>query len=161
MDWLFGRDGFLGTRASFLLDVVVVAMVGVLALLALSVYLVRYRGQYTLHKRIQLTLAAALIVVVGLFEAEMRLYGWRGRAESSPYYATWVFPSLTVHLCFSVSTCVLWAGVVVAALRKFDRPARPGPHSATHRLWGWLAAIDMLCTAISGWIFYWLAFAAD
>ncbi|MGH7139597.1 MAG: DUF420 domain-containing protein [Pirellulales bacterium] len=160
LGFLFGSDGFLGTRASLLLDVVAVAMVGVLALLAFSIYLVRYRAQYTLHKRIQLALAVALVIVVGLFETEMRLYGWRSRAESSPYFATWVMPSLAIHLCFSLSTCLLWTVVIVAALRKFDRTAKPGTHSRRHRFWGRIAAIDMLCTAISGWVFYWLAFAA-
>src|SRR5579863_724866 len=45
----------------------------------------------------------------------------------------------------------------VAAIR-----AQPmsGPHSASHRFWGRLAALDMLCTAVSGWTFYWLAFVA-
>jgi putative membrane protein len=156
----FGSDGFLGTRASFLLDVVALAMIGVLAVLGLSIYLVRYRARYALHKRIQLALASALLVVVGLFEAEMRLHGWRQRAEPSPYYETWVMPSLLVHLAFSVSTCLLWTAVIVAALRKFDRQAYPGPHSASHRFWGRLAALDMLCTAVSGWAFYWLAFVA-
>lgn len=156
----FGSDGFLGTRASLLLDVVAIAMIGVLALLGLSVFHVRYRARYTLHKRIQLALAAALLVVVGLFETEMRLHGWRQRAEPSPYYQTWVMPSLLVHLGFSVSTCLLWAAVIVRALKRFGHPACPGPHSASHRFWGRLAALDMLFTALSGWVFYWLAFVA-
>ncbi|HQU42774.1 MAG: hypothetical protein B7Z73_04230 [Planctomycetia bacterium 21-64-5] len=155
-----GFDGFLGTRASLMLDVVVVAMVGVLVLLGLSIYLVRYRRRYVWHKRLQLLLVAALLVVVALFEADMRINGWRARAESSPYYDSLVMPALTLHLAFSVSTCLLWGWVTVGALRKFDRPPQPGPHSSSHCLWGRLAALDMLCTAVSGWAFYWLAFAA-
>jgi putative membrane protein len=157
----FGSDGFLGTRASLMLDVVAIAMVAVLALLAGSVWLVHYRRRYRLHKQIQLVLAAALLIVVGLFETEIRIHGWRSRAESSPYYSTCVMPALAVHLGFSTSTCLLWAAVMVAALRKFGRAPQPGPHSAAHRFWGRLAALDMLCTAVSGWIFYWLAFVAS
>lgn len=144
-----------------MLDVVASAMVGVLALLAFSLWLARYRGRYRLHKQVQLVLAAGLLLIVGLFETEMRLHGWRARAESSPFYGTWVMPSLIAHLVFSISTCLLWTAVIVAALRKFGRIPQPGPHSARHRFWGRLAALDMLCTAISGWIFYWLAFVAS
>ena len=155
-----GIDGFLGTRASLMLDVVAVAMVGVLALLGLSIYLVRYRRRYALHKRLQLVLAVSLLVVVAMFEADMRVNGWRERARPSPFYDSWVMPALTIHLCFSSSSSLLWIWVVVAALRKFDKPPRPGRHSPSHRFWGWLAALDMLGTAFSGWTFYWLAFAA-
>lgn len=143
-----------------MLDIVCVAMAGVLALLGLSIVLVRRRALYARHKQVQLVLSVALLIVIGLFEAEMRLSGWRHRAEASPYYTTWVFPVLTMHLVFAVSTAALWVGVIAAALRKFARPPRPGSHSATHRLWAWLAAADMLLTTLTGWLFYWLAFAA-
>lgn len=155
-----GIDGFLGTRASLMLDVVALAMVGVLPLLGLSVYLVRYRSRYVMHKRLQLSLALALLVVVALFEADMRVNGWRERAASSPFYDTGVMPALRTHLVFSITTSVLWILVTVRALRRFDRSPRPGAHSASHRFWGWLAAIDLLLTAVTGWLFYWLAFAA-
>lgn len=155
-----GINGFLGTRASLMLDIVAVAMVGVLAVLGLSIYVVRYRARYTLHKRLQLVLVVALFVVVALFEADMRINGWRQRAAASPFYDSWVMPVLRTHLVFSISTTVLWIGVTAAALRKFARPPRPGLHSGNHRFWGRLAAVDMLCTAVTGWLFYWLAFAA-
>lgn len=157
----FGGDGFLGTRASFMLDVVAIAMIGVLAVLALSIWSVRYRDRYRLHMQMQLVLAAGLLVVVGLFETEIRLHGWRARAESSPYYDTLVMPVLIAHLIFSISTCLVWTLVIIAALRNFGLVPRPGPHSRRHRFWGRLAAFDMLCTALSGWVFYWLAFAAN
>ncbi len=154
-------DGFLGTRASLTLDLVAIAMLGVLAVLGLSVYVVRFRQRYALHQRVQLSLVAALAALIVLFETDMRINGWRARAEASPYYPTWVMPVLAVHLVFSISTTVLWIWVTAAALRRFDRPPRPGRHSRSHRFWGRVAAIDMVCTAISGWLFYWLAFAAN
>lgn len=155
-----GIDGFLGTRASLMLDVVAVAMVGVLIVLGLSIYVVRYQSRYALHKRLQLLLAAALVAVLMLFETDMRVNGWRQRAEASPYYSSLVSPALWVHLAFSISTSVLWTMVIVAAVRKFDRPPRPGPHSGTHRFWARMAALGMVGTAVTGWLFYWLAFVA-
>ena len=49
----FGIDGFLGTRASFMLDVVALAMAVLLPVLGWSIYLVKYRQKYALHKRVQ------------------------------------------------------------------------------------------------------------
>ena len=160
-----GIDGFLGTRASLMLDVVVLAMAGFLPALALSIYLVKYRARYALHKRLQLVLGVTLLVVVVAFEADMRINGWRARAEASPYAShagaiDWVGVALGIHLCFSVTTALLWAVVIVRALREFPNPPMPGAHSAWHRRFGMLAALDMVGTAVTGWIFYWLAFVA-
>ncbi len=160
-----GIDGFLGTRATFMLDVVVLAMLAVLPLLGWSIYLVKYRNQYALHKKIQLTLGGVLLVTVILFELDMRVNGWRDRAEASPYFGQegsidWVAIVLGVHLCFAVTAAVLWTVVIVQALRRFPQPPAPAEHSPWHRRFGKLAAYDMLCTAVTGWIFYWLAFVA-
>ena len=160
-----GLDGFLGTRATFMLDFVALAMIAVLPVLGWSIYLVRDRKRYELHKRVQFTLGCVLLVTVGLFELDMRVNGWRDRAADSPYAGhdgaiDWVYVALGVHLCFAVSAAVLWAAVILRALRLFPRPPAPGSHSAWHRRFGKLAALDMLATAVTGWIFYWMAFVA-
>jgi hypothetical protein len=59
-----------------------------------------------------------------------------------------------------VSSALLWVAVVVRALRNFPNPPQPGSHSSWHIFWGWAAAIDLVCTAVTGWLFYWLAFVA-
>lgn len=158
-------DGFFGTRASLMLDVVALAMLALLPVLAFSIYLVKARRRYAWHKRIQLALGAVLLVTVGLFEVDMRMHGWRDRAAASPYHGDdgatdWVTTALAVHLFFSITAAVLWVVVIARALANFPNPPEPGPHSASHRRFAWLAAIDMACTAVTGWIFYWLAFVA-
>src|SRR6266568_3687669 len=82
-----GISGFVpGSRGSLMLDVVFVTMFIVAPLLLASVYLVKYRRQYGLHKKLQLTMAAVLLVAVLLFEFDMRLNGWEERASPSPYF---------------------------------------------------------------------------
>ncbi len=71
-----GIDGFLGTRASLMLDVVFAAMFVVLPVLAWSIQQVRYHRRYVLHKRVQLLLGTVLLVAVTLFEIDMRLNDW-------------------------------------------------------------------------------------
>ena len=179
-----GIDGILGTRASIMLDLVFLAMFAILPVLGWSIRQVRVHRRFGLHKRVQLTLGAILLVAVGLFEIDMRFVsGWRERAEPSAYYESvynadpvsqaicckvlglegvpgWVFRSLAIHLLFAVSNTMLWIFVIVRALRRFSDPPAPGGHSASHRFFGWLATWDMVLTAVSGWIFYWLAFVA-
>ena len=156
-----GINGFLGTRASFMMDFVCLAMVGVLTVLGWSVYQVKFRRRYQLHKTVQLVLATVLVAAVAAFEIDVRfISGWQERAKESPYFETWVYPSLYVHLVFSITTPPLWIFVIVQALRKIPSPPGPSDYSRRHIVWAKLASVDLLLTTITGWIFYALAFAA-
>ena len=162
-----GIDGFLPFgRASLMLDVVFLAMFVIVPVLFFSLWQVKYKRNYQLHKALQLTMAIVLLVAVLLFEVDIRVNGWEHRAEPSPYFDAadkWsclAGRSLIVHLSFAVPSLVLWIVVVVQALRKFSRPPSPGPHSQWHARWATLAAGGMFMTAVTGWIFYWLAFVA-
>ena len=50
--------------------------------------------------------------------------------------------------------------MIVQALRKIPEPPEPSDYSHRHAFWAWIAAADMTLTALTGWIFYWLAFVA-
>jgi len=156
----FRENGFLGYRGTFMLDLVVVAMILVVPVLAASVYAVKFRRAYRLHKTLQLILGAVLLATVLVFEIDVRVFGWRHKAEPSAYYNTWLFPVFYVHLATSVSTTLLWIWVTWQALLKFPNPPAPGAHSRTHLPLGKLAAFGMLMTAVTGWIFYYMAFVA-
>lgn len=161
-----GVDGFLGTRASIMLDVVFLAMFAVVPLLAWGVWLA-HRGRWQWHKRVQVALASLLLLAVAAFEIDMQwLTDWEVRAEPSPYFdptQKWSSPvgqALLVHLAFAVPTALVWIWVIVAALRRFPSPPAPSPHSKSHRRWGWVAAVGMTMTGLTGILFYWLAFVA-
>src|SRR5438552_16203513 len=79
-----GINGFLGSRGSLMLDVVFLAMFVVVPVLAVSVYLVKIRGRYDLHKKLQLITASVLLIAVLLFELDLRLNGWQQRAAGIP-----------------------------------------------------------------------------
>src|SRR5689334_2809450 len=155
-----GFDGFLGTRAPLMVDVVFVAMFAVVAVLAWSVFVVKVRRRYSLHKWTQVTLGAILLVAVILFEIDIRLHGWEERAANAiggqPAQA--VYTALYIHLVFAISTVILWPTTIGLALANFSNPPLPGPHSRIHIPLARVAAIDMVLTAVTGWIFYWLAF---
>ena len=88
---------------------------------------------------------------------------WQELASHSPYFASpfnWVKLALVVHLCFAVPTAFLWVYVVWHALAKIPDPPGPSKHSGRHKRFGWLAVWGMAGTAVTGWIFYYLAFMA-
>lgn len=158
-----GLDGLfapLGSRGSLGMDVVVVGLVALLPVLAWSIAAVR-QGRYLLHKRLQLFIVAALAVAIVFFEIDIRLLSdWRERARPSAWWPGGVLWALGIHLVFAVSTFVLWVWVVWEALARFPSPPLPGSHGPRHRRMAWLAAIDLALTALTGGIFYWLAFVA-
>jgi putative membrane protein len=152
--------GFLPTRGSLMLDFVVVAMIVVLLGLAVSIYLVKRHRLYTLHKRIQIGLTAALLAAIVGFEVDMQLFtDWRELAEKSTWHGTgWIEISLGVHLLFAIPTPFVWTYVVSTALMRFPLPASPSTFSGHHKKVAWFASFMMLMTAVTGWIFYTLAF---
>ncbi len=156
-------NGFLGTRGSLMLDIVVVGMLLCVPLMAYSIRLVRAGRNFTLHRNLQLLIASILLVAVVAFEVEMRVWGWESRAEGSRYWIAgrwndWVDRTLLIHLVFAIPTPILWFFVIFRAYRKFPSPPIPGAHSPSHRFWGRLAAFGLLGTAVTGWLFYWVAF---
>ncbi|HEY1066927.1 MAG TPA: DUF420 domain-containing protein [Pirellulales bacterium] len=156
--------GFLGSRASLMFDVVVLAMLAVLPLLAWSIAQAK-SGRYELHKRAQTLLAGLILAALVLFEGDVQIAkfagdSWLVAARQSPYADTWVGPVLTVHLAFAISAFLLWVVTLVLALRRFPSPPTPGSHSALHKKFGWAAAAAMVLTSITGWLFYYLAFVA-
>lgn len=163
-----GIDGPLGTRASLMLDVVFVAMFAVVPLMLLAIYLARYHNAWRWHKRIQLALATVLLLAVVAFEIDMQFVTeWELRAEPSPYFTItekWTSPvgiALLVHLFFAIPTAVIWFYVVSGAIKHFPKPPSPSQYSGRHKLWGRIAAVEMTMTAITGWVFYWMAFVAS
>ncbi len=162
-----GINGFLGTRASLMLDVVFLAMFAVIPVMGCGIALARFKHAYRWHKAIQLTVAMVLLLAVAAFEIDMQfLTEWELRAEPSPYFTSaekWSSPAgiaLAVHLFFAVPTAFIWVYVVSGALKHFPKHPTPNDYSARHRFWGRIAAIEMTMTAITGWVFYWLAFVA-
>lgn len=158
-------DGFLGYRTSFMLDAVVCALALVVPVLLYSIYAVKFRRQYALHKKLQLGLGAVLLLAVAAFEIDMQLVqgGWENVvAKRDPQLSAeqlqTVRQVLWIHLVFAISTPFLWAVTIVYALKRFPAPPQPGDHSPLHKRLAWLSTIDITLTSVTGLVFYYVAF---
>ncbi|NRA43454.1 MAG: DUF420 domain-containing protein [Oligoflexales bacterium] len=154
--------GFLpfSDRSFFMMDFVCVAMLLVLPAIAFGIYMVRFKKSYDFHKKWQLAIAIILLVAVVCFELEVRFSNWQEAAKLSPFYQTWLYPALVIHLIFAISTVFLWIACIYGAIKKFTKPPRPSIYSPKHKLLGRLSVAGMFGTAVTGWIFYYVAFVA-
>ena len=154
--------GFLPTRGSWTLDLVAVMMVAVVVVLAYSIYVVRYRRNFRLHRNLQVATAIALGLALVAFEIDIRFFtDWRELAKPSVYYDSgWVNWILGIHLCLAIPTPIVWGIVTWVALRRFKDSFEQGSFNRTHQFWGRVGAAMMFGTAITGWVFYCVAFVA-
>ncbi len=165
-------DGFLGYRTSFMLDFVVCALVIIVPVLVTSLWLVKFSRRYSQHRFLQTVLCVSLLLAVGAFEVDLQIVhgGWENvvqksytSPDDSPLFAKRIEkaqPWLWLHLVFAITTPVLWVVTIAMAWRKFPSPPTPAAHSQVHRRLGWLSAIDVTLTAVTGLIFYYVAFVA-
>ena len=163
------KDGFLGYRTSFMLDFVVCALVIIVPLLIYSLWLVKVKKAYQQHKWLQITLGIVLLVAVGAFEIDLQIVhgGWENIVRKSvPDEAALaervaeIRPYLWTHLFFAVTTPFLWFATLALAMRRFESPPLPGAHSRLHKSLGWLSTLDITLTAVTGLVFYYVAFVA-
>lgn len=164
------KNGFLGYDASLMLDVVVSALVLLVPWLFFSVYTVKVKRNYALHKKLQLALAVVLALAVAAFEVDMQFIhgGWENIVNKnpdaprrSPEEMQAIRTMLYVHMFFAVTTPFLWAVTIALALKRFPRPAAPSPHSHLHKKLGWLSTVDLTLTSVTGLAFYYMAFVAE
>ena len=159
--------GFLGYQATFMLDVIVCALVLIVPVLIYSIYQVKVKRNYARHKLVQLALAGVLLFAVAAFEVDIQLVhgGWEnvvtenaGPVPPSEAEMDTIRTMLSVHLCFAITTPILWAVTIVLALKRFPNPPAPSEHSRVHKTLGWLSTIDITLTSVTGLMFYYLAF---
>lgn len=158
-----------------MLDFVTLAMAVVLVILAFSIYVVRFKKRPTLHRNIQVATSVILTLALIAFEIDVRfITNWRELAQASPYYASGIVDwCLTIHLIFAIPTPIVWAVVIFMAIRRYDsgsfkreslpddsHPKSSKGFSHFHRLSGRIAAGFMVLTALTGWVFYYVAFVA-
>lgn len=161
------EHGFLGYRSTFMLDFVVSALLLIVPLLLFSLYAVKIKHNFVLHKKLQILLGAVLLVAVAAFEVDVQIMhgGWQNIVKQrevplTPEQFDYVRNVLYVHLLFAVSTPFFWATTLILALKRIPNPPVPCAHSSLHKKLGWISTIDITLTSLTGLYWYYVALVA-
>ena len=151
------------SRAPIVINLFIVLLIVIVLLLNVSIYLVKQK-QYSTHKSLQILITVLLLIGVVFFELEMRTRGWVYAAKLSPFYNTFVWPALLIHILIAIITLFFWFFAIFHALKNFPNPLLLNSVNQSiilkHKLNAKYAIISLYATVISGLIFYYLAFIA-
>lgn len=148
-------DGFLGTRGDFIVDLVIVVS-GFLPFLMLFTFYLAARGKYDLHKNLQILLFTVLFLLVVALEYDLQFGELAAISAQSPYNGTLaILMVFAVHLFFAVTLFGGWLWLIIKSMKRY-----PKHFEFDHKRWGKLIFADAIFTAVTGWILYWMTFAA-
>jgi len=159
MEYLF-NIGFLGTRAPYYMDLIIVYLVSLPVLILFSISLASNRD-YKLHR-----LTQKLLFVLTLFVISMFYYGiyiiesFENLMEmSSIGYIQGVY-LLVFQTILSIVMMILWLSTLLFAISDRRRKALPGFYSRSHRASGRrLFMVIILAIAMSIYL-YWTVYSA-
>ena len=153
MDYMF-QPGFLGTRAPFFMDFVMI-MVALLPLLVALAISFAKKKNYRLHALAQSFIYVVAVIVVGYFEYGVRAGGgYEGFVEGSSVSHNYSLYVLIFHIAVAVIGFIIWTHTLVMARKQSKAKKLPGSYSLTHQKAGKRAFIWIILTAITGiWVY--------
>ncbi len=153
MNYMF-ETGFLGTRAPFFMDfvMIMVALLPFLVLIAISFAKVK---NYSLHALSQSIIFIVAIIVVGYFEYGVRTGGGFEKfiegSHTSHSYALYV---LIFHIAIAVISLVVWCITLWKARKSSKAGQLPGKNSLNHKQAGQFTFIGIFMTSFTGiWVY--------
>ena len=153
MDYMF-QPGFLGTRAPFFMDFVMI-MVALLPLLVLLAISFAKKKNYKLHALSHSIIYVVAVIVVSYFEYGVRAGGgYEGFVQGSSVSHNYAFYVLIFHIAVSVIGFIIWTHTLIVARRDSKTHTLPGLYSKVHKKAGKRTFIWIVLTAITGiWVY--------
>ena len=153
MDYMF-QPGFLGTRAPFFMDFVMI-MVALLPLLVAVAISSAKKKNYSLHALVQTIIFVVAIIVVGYFEYGVRAGGgFDGFIKGSSVSHDYAFYVLIFHIIVATIGFGVWAHTLITARKDNNKKTLPGLYSSSHKKAGKRAFLWIVATAMTGvWVY--------
>ena len=153
MGYMF-QSGFLGTRAPFFMDFVMI-IVAILPLLVYITILFAKKRNYQAHAKVQTILYFTSIVVIGYFEYGVRVGGgYQGFVQGSSASHAYTLYVLIFHIIVAVIGFLIWTHTLFTARVDSKRRTLPGIYSPAHIKAGKRAFLWITFTAITGiWVY--------
>jgi hypothetical protein len=147
-------EGFLGTRADFIVDTVMVVSAALPFLLYLAIRLAK-KEQYEKHKWAQIALFTFVNILVVILELDIRFGGLDAVIAQSHYYNTSTLATIfLIHIFFAISSTLFWFWLIFVSVKRY-----PVHFRFPHKKYAIIVFIDIVLTTITGWILYALVFA--
>ena len=148
------QDGFLGTRAPFFMDFVMM-IVTLLPLLVMGAISMAKVKAYRLHATVQNIIFVVSVIVVCYFEYGVRAGGgfeaFIKESHTSYNYFLYV---LIFHIAVAVISLVIWVRTLWLARGATKNNKLPGDYSQVHKRAGQLTFFTIFMTAFSGiWVY--------
>ena len=153
MDYMF-RTGFLGTRAPFFMDFVMIMVVLLPLFVAIAVSFAK-KDNYNLHAKTQTVIYVVALIVVGYFEYGVRIGGgYEGFVKGSSVSHDYAFYVLIFHIFVAIVGFFIWTYTLITAQKESKNRTLPGIYSQTHKKAGRRTALWIVLTAITGiWVY--------
>ena len=153
MDYMF-QNGFLGTRAPFFMDFVMI-IVALLPLLVVGAISMAKIKEYKLHTITQNIIFVVSVIIVGYFEYGVRSVGgfetFMKESHASHSYSLYV---LIFHIVVATLSLVIWVKTLWLARGATQSSHLPGSYSQSHKKIGKLTFLGICLTAFTGiWVY--------
>ena len=153
MDYMF-QNGFLGTKAPFFMDfvMIIVALLPFLVMGAISLAKVK---NYKLHAITQNIIFIVSVIVVSYFEYGVRAGGgFKTFMEESHVSHTYSLYVLIFHIAVAVISLLLWIRTLWLARGATKNNNLPGNYSKSHKRAGQLTFLGIFMTSFTGiWVY--------
>jgi len=152
------KAGFLGTRAPFFMDIVVIIVALLPFLIGLGVWFARLK-YHKLHYFFQTILFVVTILVLIYFEYGIKLGGgFHEYMKESSIDLNFALSFLIFHIIIATITIIIWGRIITIAFADRKRRTLPGLYSKLHKKLGRFVAFFILLTSITGVGVYWILF---
>ncbi len=158
MDYMF-QDGFLGTRAPFFMDFVMI-VVTLLPLLVMGAISMAKVKAYRLHSIVQNIIFIISVIVIGYFEYGVRIEGgFEAFMKESHTPHSYFLYVLIFHITIAVISLIVWISTLWFARVATKENKLPGKYSQIHKKAGQITFLGIFLTAFTGIWVYLLLFA--
>ncbi|HHD81652.1 MAG TPA: DUF420 domain-containing protein [Campylobacterales bacterium] len=146
--------GFLGTRAPFFMDFVMIMVVSLPILTLAAIALAKVKS-YKLHQISQMVIFVVSVIVVSYFEYGVRVGGgFQAFMEGSNTGYTYAFYVLIFHIAIAVISLIIWVRTLWTARKAIQNNTLPGAASQAHKRAGQITFVGIFLTAFTGiWVY--------
>lgn len=159
MEYLF-ELGFLGTRASYYMDFIILYFLSLPFLIFFSIWFATLR-EYRLHHLSQLFLLVGSFFALFLFhyalyiQSDLKLLS----ADSSISYSTILYV-YSLNAVLSLVTLIIWTSTLLFAAADRRRRALPGFYTRSHKKTGQKTFLFICLMILSMFLLYWMIYIA-